>query len=85
MTVTKQALRCNCFYLGKQSGLGFVSCMEQNNPTAAKMKKGQVFRFMRYVSCKFVRYDGDDIIARDSYQPTHVYRIKAADFGHITF
>lgn len=49
------------------------------------MKKGQRFRFMQYVSCVFVRYDGDDIIATDSYQPTHVYRIKAQDFGHITF
>lgn len=37
MTVTKQALRCNCFYLGKRSGLGFVCRMnnKQLNTVAA--------------------------------------------------
>ena len=49
------------------------------------MTKGQRFRFMRHVSCTFVRYDGEDIIATDTHQPNHVYRIKRADFGHITF
>lgn len=39
MTVTNQALWCNCFYLGKQSGLGFVCRM--NNTTTATIDNRQ--------------------------------------------
>jgi len=85
VTVTNLVSRSRRFHVEKQSGLGFVQYMEQNTPMTPKMKKGQPFRFMRYVSCTFVRYDGDDIIATDSYQPTHIYRIKRAAFRHITF